>query len=87
MNYLLGAVLAVTGLGAVLYANNRLRLNRWRKQAARYGQTISLDGRQVFFRLTGAGSATIVVESALGAPSAEWWQLQDQLAPVARDGQ
>jgi pimeloyl-ACP methyl ester carboxylesterase len=84
MNYLLGAVLAVTGLGAVLYANNRLRLNRWRKQAARYGQTITIDGRQAFYRLTGAGDTTIVVETALGAPSAEWWQLQDQLSPFAR---
>ena len=57
---------------------------RWRKQAARYGQTITIDGRQQFYRLTGTGAHTIVVVSALGAPSAEWWSLQDQLAPYAR---
>ena len=50
----------------------------------RYGQTITIDGRQQFYRLTGAGKTTVVIESALGAPSAEWWSLQDQLAPFAR---
>ncbi len=84
MNYVLGAVLALTGLGAVLYANNRLRLARWRKQAGRYGQTIMIDGRSCFYRLQGAGATTIVIEPALGAPAAEWWQLQDQFAAFAR---
>jgi pimeloyl-ACP methyl ester carboxylesterase len=84
MNYVLGAVLTVAGLGAMLYANNRLRVAHWRKQATRYGQTVAIDGRQVFYRLTGAGATTIIVETALGAPSAEWWQLQDQLSPFAR---
>jgi pimeloyl-ACP methyl ester carboxylesterase len=84
MNYVFGAVLAVTGVGAVLYAYNRLRVKRWRAQAARYGQILTIDGRQVFYRLTGAGSTTLVIETALGAPSAEWWHLQDQLSPCAR---
>jgi pimeloyl-ACP methyl ester carboxylesterase len=84
MNYVLGAVLAASGLGALLYANNRLRVAQWRKQAPRYGQTISVDGRQFFYRLTGTGPTTIVIETALGAPSAEWWQLQDQLSPFAQ---
>jgi pimeloyl-ACP methyl ester carboxylesterase len=84
MNYVLGAVLAVAGLSAAMYANNRLRVTKWRQQAARYGQTVIIEKRQVFYRLTGSGTATIVVESALGAPSAEWWALQDQLAPLAR---
>jgi pimeloyl-ACP methyl ester carboxylesterase len=84
MNYVLGAVLTVAGLGALLYANNRVRVAQWRKQATRYGQAIVIDGRQVFYRLTGAGHAAVVIESALGAPSAEWWQLQDQLSPFAR---
>lgn len=84
MNYVLGAVLAVSGLGALLYANNRLRIAHWNKQATRYGQTITIEGRQVFYRLTGTGKITVAIETALGAPSAEWWQLQDQLAPFAR---
>jgi hypothetical protein len=46
MNHMLGAVLAVSGLGALLYANNRLRVKRWRRQAARYGQTITSEGQQ-----------------------------------------
>jgi pimeloyl-ACP methyl ester carboxylesterase len=84
MNYLLGSAIALGGLGVLLYANNRLRVVRWRKQAARYGQTITIDGRRQFYRLTGKGPHTIIVVSALGAPSAEWWSLQDQLAPFAR---
>jgi pimeloyl-ACP methyl ester carboxylesterase len=84
MNYVLGAVLAVTGLGVVLVANNRLRVAHWRKQAAHHGQTITIDGRKQFYRLQGQGAHTIVVVTALGAPSAEWWQLQDQLATSAR---
>jgi pimeloyl-ACP methyl ester carboxylesterase len=83
MNYLLGLVLALCGVGAFLYANNRLRVARWRNQATRHGQIVTLEGRQVFYRLKGQGTATIVIEPALGAPSAEWWQLQDQLMPFA----
>jgi pimeloyl-ACP methyl ester carboxylesterase len=84
MNYVFGFLLALGGLGAGLYANNRLRVTGWRSQSARYGQTLTIEGRQQFYRLQGQGSYTIVVETALGAPSAEWWQLQDQLAPFAR---
>ncbi len=36
MNYLLGSVIALGGLGVLLYANNRLRVARWRKQAATF---------------------------------------------------
>jgi pimeloyl-ACP methyl ester carboxylesterase len=84
MNIFVGSLIALGGLGTLLYINNRLRVTHWRKQAARYGQTIDLAGRRVFYRLTGAGKTSIVIESALGAPSAEWWQLQDQLSPFAR---
>jgi pimeloyl-ACP methyl ester carboxylesterase len=84
MNYVLGAALAVSSLGVLLYINNRLRSAHWRKQAAHYGQTISIEGQQVSYRLTGAGKTTLVIESALGAPSAEWWQLQDRFAQFAR---
>jgi pimeloyl-ACP methyl ester carboxylesterase len=84
MNILLGSLVALGGLGAVLYANNRLRVSHWRGQAARYGQTLTIDGRKQFYRLTGQGAQTIVVVSALGALSAEWWQLQDRLSPFAR---
>ncbi len=84
MNILLGVVIALSGLSALLYANNQLRIGRWRKQAARYGQTLMIEGQQYFYRLKGAGKTVLVIESALGAPSAEWWQLQDQLAPFAQ---
>jgi pimeloyl-ACP methyl ester carboxylesterase len=83
MNYLLGAALTLSGLGALLYVNNHLRVARWRKQAARYGQTITVEGQAYFYRLTGAGKTTLVIETALGAPSAEWWQLQNQIAQSA----
>ena len=83
MNYLLGAVLILGALGALLYVNNHLRVARWRKQAARYGQTITVEGQKYFYRLTGAGNTTVVIETALGAPSAEWWQLQNQIAQFA----
>jgi len=84
MNILLGSIIALGGLSALLYANNWLRLNYWRRQATRYGQIVALGGRQQFYRLKGQGPHTIVVVTALGAPSAEWWQLQDQLAPFTR---
>ncbi len=84
MNTLLGVVIALGGLSALLYANNQLRLGRWRKQAARFGQTLTLEGQQYFYRLKGAGDTILVVESALGAPSAEWWQIQNQLSSFAR---
>ncbi|CAG0937076.1 4,5:9,10-diseco-3-hydroxy-5,9, 17-trioxoandrosta-1(10),2-diene-4-oate hydrolase [Thermoflexales bacterium] len=83
MNFLLGLISALIGGSALLYGNHRLRVARWRRQAACYGQTVILEGRQVFYRLKGHGPLTIVVEPALGAPSAEWWQLQDQLAACA----
>src|SRR5512140_196180 len=84
MNYLLAGAIALSGLGALLYANNWWHVNRWRSRAAHYGQTVTLEGRRFFYRLKGAGKVTLVVESALGAPSAEWWSLQDQLAPFAK---
>jgi pimeloyl-ACP methyl ester carboxylesterase len=83
MNYLLGLMLALTGLGALLYGNNRLCVARWRHKATQYGQISASEGRQGFYRLKGHGTAAIVIEPALGALAAEWWQLQDQLAPFA----
>lgn len=41
-------------------------------------------GTSLSYRLVGEGPATIVVTSALGFASAEWWQLQDVLARSAR---
>lgn len=41
-------------------------------------------GTELSYRLVGEGSAAIVVTSALGFASAEWWQLQDTLARSAR---
>lgn len=84
MNIFLGSLIALGGLGAFLYANNRLRVNQWHDQAERYGQTLTIDGRRQFYRLQGRGPHTIVVVTALGAPSTEWWQLQDQLSSCAR---
>ena len=77
-------LLSVVLLAIVLYLYNRLQVAHWHKQAVRYGQVITIDGRRVFCRLAGAGETTIVIETALGAPSAEWWQLQDQLSAFAR---
>src|SRR5512144_514202 len=84
MNVLLGVILALGGMGALLYGNNRMRIASWRNKANQYGQTVFIGGRRFFYRLKGAGPVTLVVESALGAPSAEWWQLQDQFAAFAQ---
>jgi pimeloyl-ACP methyl ester carboxylesterase len=84
MNVLLGVVIALSGIGVLLYGNNRWRVASWYGKATRYGQTAIIEGRRFFYRLKGVGPATIVVEAAWGASSAEWWQLQDQLAPFAK---
>ncbi len=83
MNILLGVLLALSGLGALLYGNNRRRVARWRDKATQYGQIVTIEGRQVFYRLKGQSPATIVVEPGLATPSAEWWQMQDRLAAFA----
>ena len=41
-------------------------------------------GTALSYRLVGEGSEAIVVTSALGFASAEWWQLQDTLAQSAQ---
>ncbi len=84
MNVLLGVILALGGMGALLYGNNRWRVAKWHGKATRYGQIVFIEGKRFFYRLKGAGPVTLVVENALGAPSAEWWQLQDQLASFAQ---
>ncbi len=84
MNILLGVIIALSGLGALLYGNNRLRVTRWRSKATQYGQTVTIEGRKFFYRLRGEGKITLVVEPGLMTSSAEWWQLQDQLAAFAR---
>lgn len=84
MNYLLVIFLILAGIATLLYVYNRLRLQHWKRKASLYGQTITIDQRRVFYRLRGQGTATVVIETALGAPSAEWWQLQDQFAPFAK---
>jgi pimeloyl-ACP methyl ester carboxylesterase len=84
MNYFLGILLVLSGLGIGLYTNNRLRVARWHSRKARYGQTVTIEGRQIFYRVKGEGQFTIFVETAMGASSAEWWQLQDQIAPFAK---
>src|SRR5512134_3328953 len=84
MNILLGVIIALSGMGVLLYGNNRLRVASWRGKATRYGQTVFIEGRRLFYRLKGTGEINLVVENALGASSAEWWSLQDQLAPFAK---
>jgi pimeloyl-ACP methyl ester carboxylesterase len=84
MPYLLIAVISLAGVMVLLYVYNRIRLKQWSAKAGQYGQMLTIDQRRVFYRLRGQGAATIVIEGMLGGPSAEWWSLQDQLAPFAR---
>ena len=58
MNLLLGSLIAVGGLGALLYANNRLRIKHWRDQADRlvgimyfFKATPYFDGYEIGYRL------------------------------------
>jgi pimeloyl-ACP methyl ester carboxylesterase len=44
------------------------------------GRLVPAKGTRLYVRVQGKGSPSVVIETALGSPSAEWWHIQDQLA-------
>ncbi len=44
------------------------------------GRLIPANGTRLYVRVQGKGSPAVVIEPALGSPSAEWWPIQDELA-------
>ncbi len=44
------------------------------------GRLVPALGTRLYLRLVGKGSPVVIVEPALGSPSAEWWHIQDALA-------
>ncbi|MCX6133893.1 MAG: alpha/beta hydrolase [Ignavibacteriales bacterium] len=74
-------VLAVLFLLRVI---NLIVLMRWYQTPKPPGTTVDIDGRRVYYTLKGVGYPTVVIESALGGVSAEWWSIQDELAATTR---
>jgi len=44
------------------------------------GRLVAANGTRLYVRVQGKGNPAIVIETALGSPSAEWWHVQDLLA-------
>ncbi len=44
------------------------------------GRLVPANGTRLYVRVQGKGSPCVVIETALGSPSAEWWHIQDRLA-------
>ncbi len=84
MTYLLYAILALVGVSLGLYLFNKVQISKWRKQVRQYGKMVAIDGHRIFYRLSGQGSKTVIIECGLTTPSAEWWHIQDELAQHAQ---
>lgn len=71
-------ILLIAALAAlVIY--HRAQFSAFYRRVPSDGLTVLVDGRRVFYRVTGSGPV-VVVDTALGSPSAEWWALQDRLS-------
>ena len=46
------------------------------------GRMIPANSTRLYVRTMGKGSPAVVIEPALGSPSAEWWHIQDELARI-----
>jgi len=84
MPYLLYAILVLVGVGLGLYLFNQAQISKWRKQVRQHGDMVAIDGHPIFYRLSGQGPRTVIIECGLTTPSAEWWHIQDELAQYAQ---
>lgn len=48
-----------------------------------YGELTTVHNDTYFYRKTGTGPQTILIQPAWGSPSAEWWGIQDKLSEFA----
>ncbi len=73
-------------LAAVMLARalNLILLLRWYAKPKSPGEVIFLNDKRMYYTVKGNGTPTIVMEAGLGASSAEWWALQDQLSSSVR---
>jgi pimeloyl-ACP methyl ester carboxylesterase len=85
MTPLLFIILVGLALGAVaITVAARVTLRQWMRAPLPPGRlVVSGDGRW-YVTIKGQGQFTLVIEPCLGAPSPEWWPIQDALANRAR---
>lgn len=73
----LSALIGFLVLAATWYS--RYLTQRWQKQPLATGRRVSIGELHLYASLQGQGPLTVVIETALGSSSAEWWALQTQL--------
>lgn len=73
-------------IAAILLARaiNLIALTRWYSRPKPPGSTINVNGKRIYYTLKGEGTPTVVVETALGASSPEWWTIQNELSKTTR---
>jgi len=59
---------------------DRVTALSWAHTPFPWGRLIPADGTRLYVRVEGQGTPVVVIEPALGSPSAEWWHIQDELA-------
>lgn len=72
-------IVVIAGGLVALFLYHRTQFGAFYRRIPADGATVTIDGRRVFYRVAGSGPV-VVVDAALGSPSAEWWALQDRLA-------
>lgn len=59
---------------------DRVTALSWANTPFPRGRLTQADGTRLYVRVEGQGEPVVVIETALGSPSAEWWHIQDELA-------
>lgn len=80
---LLSVIAGIIVLVLILKLYNFLVHRAWFSNPSKEGKLVDVGGYKLFARVKGEGRPVIVIETALGTPSFEWWQIQDELAKYA----
>ena len=68
----------------VVYFRNRALTRDWLAAPSDRGALVEFGGKKTYVSIAGQGTPSVVIIGGLGASSAEWWRIQDRLAPVTK---
>lgn len=72
--------------GIILYMSlkNTYLSNKWLNSPAPPGKLFKINNHEIYATIKGNGNRSIVIETALGSSSPEWWEIQDELSKYAK---
>jgi len=67
----------------ILAVWNRLATYLWLSKPSKEGKFVTVNSREVFYRIKGHLKPVILIQTWVSGASFEWWEIQDQLAEFA----